>query len=353
MGNLFLDERLKHALKERALPGLFWGTIVGGLLTALQLVIDVQIAITDALIIAIIVIALILIGSIFGALGTYWWKELRSQSSLPVEEMGKAWWLVPVIFAVLGLVIILLLNISTQQYMMNQKDYWLGAFSFLIIISDFVLIGMGSGSLVVLGIIWWQGREVATKTTPRQKKGWVLRPRIYERLYGWRWNIPIGAIVIVLLASAAFVFFFWGGSGNPQPTAKTATVTVIATVTATKIFVVLPSPTILAPSPTAVPPTATLAPTVPPVPQPPTGVPVVQPTAIPVTAPTKTATVQKPTATRTAPVLICNSTTVAGDTWASVAHNYGITVGALMQKNPGINPAEGGKILKIPRTGCP
>lgn len=348
------DERLKHALKERAVPGLYWGIIFGGMLTALQIVFSFRITkANDVVIIALGIALLILTGIFFGALGTYWWKEVRNQSYLPAEETGKARQVVPLGFAVLGLVIILLLNISMQQYYLNQKEYLLGALSFLIIISDFMLIGTGLGSGGYLGIMWWKARKIATPTTKAAtaRKVSLISPRLYERIYGWRWNILITAIATVLLVGAVLVFFFWGGSGNPQPTAKTATVTATVTVTATEVLVILPSPTIPAPTPTSMPPT----PTIPPVPQPPAGVPVVQPTTVPVTAPTRTATVQRPTATRTAPapVVVCSYTTVAGDTWSSVAAKTSTNLGALMQKNPGINPAQPGMGLKLPKTGCP
>lgn len=348
MPKIVLGENLRHALKERALPGFYWGITVIGALFALMTVTTAR-GTKGFEVLVLIFSALVLIGLVLGALSTYLWREVRSSSQLPDLESGRTWKIVPTIFGLLGAITVVSLNWFLNSNT-NQKGLVTTAVVVLIFCLNFIMAGSGLGSLGWLGVDrvrnqgWVSPRPPVWRGIPKSaapsggppSRGLLRRVRSH---LGW---VTFGLLALLLFGLG--VIWMTTPYTPTKPNSAGA-----PPVPATATIIVLPSPTTL--------PTATSVPTVPPVPAPPTGAPIAQPTAGPVSTatPTKVSTVApKPTVAKTPVPLVCTYATVAGDTWSSVAAKLGVTVGEdLMKKNQGLNPAQPGTVFKSPRPGCP
>ncbi len=354
MPKIVLGENLRHALKERALPGFYWGITAGGTLFALIPLATAR-GTKGFEVLVFIFSVLVLVGIVLGALVTYLWREGRSSSRLPDSESGRTWKIVPAIFGILGISSAVLLNWFLNSNT-NQKDLVTTAVAVLIFCLNFWLVGCGLGSLGWLGVdhVRNQGWELPRPRVPvwgtadrsappsggpsRRGRLQVVRSHLGE--------IGLALVVLLLLGLVGM----WLTTPY-TPTKQNSSGAPLAPATAT--IVVLPSPTAL--------PTATSAPTVPPMPPPPTGAPITQPTAGPTVKPTTavlaspTLTIDaKPTATKPLAVpLVCSYKAQSGDTWTTISQKLGVTVGDLMKRNQGLNPAQPGTVFKSPRSGCP
>lgn len=368
--------------KEHGLPGIYIGVTMFSVICSAVLFIS-GLSMTFMLV-------LFAIGTTGGVVGLYIWKKIVPHNDLKNVMIPDVWNNHPITFGAVGFItfaIVVSLIVFVPLLLLSPQTLKEGPIAELYALAVFCIASlMGVLTATPLGMLVYAGAEKiinerkknAAKPKPATSQmsatngpevvpaGNVDPQKVFVVLAAGL----IGLLILGLIGIAGF-FLIQVNVGPKAPLANSAATPtkIVATVMLlpTREVVTTVEPTVMVtPSPTATTtatPTAVL-PTVPPVPPPPTGAPIAPPATETVTATvrpptvtpsrTQTATAAKPTATKSpAPPLVCNYTTVAGDTWGLVAQKLRVTVGALIAKNQGANPAQPGTVLKSPHASCP
>lgn len=316
---------LWYLAKERALPGFYWGVGLVGVATTIILVVAAAAAVP----------LLFLAGAALGLFVAYWWCQIRSYTELAEWREDLVWWYGVASFGGLAGVAFLFLLDGVVLTLAPE------ALAPLVLYANAVPAGWTLGSLTYVAVrwlrSWWEERQ---EGQPRPSQGgrpsraFIISPRLYERLYGWRGRMALAAVVVIaLIMGGGFWLLSGGPTGGRRPTPTlTATAQPKATATARPSPTrPLPTTVIPTPPPTA---TATLVLVMPPPPGP--------------TPATATETKRAPTPTRTrvpaSPTPTCFSyTTKAGDGWTEVQKGLnGAPLAEIMRRNPGRQPTAAG-----------